>query len=289
MKYGKTYLDRQVAEVQQVLATREYRQFADQVLQKEADSLKKLGLDAPHLDIWKQSLEQMNSAEAAGSTVAVGVLPSQHKETKEGTRAETDSDEEQQAIDAMKKQNRKRALQLQKDQEEQIVRELDAKQQALTKRRRLQEEEEEQIARELDAEKQALTKRKIEWEWTQQLAQARPGFTTQLPLADHLQPSKEVLSPPMLLADLLQCSSQMPASSITSRDHKQAAKTEAQLHNPSLFQSSTIEGRYQEWADDGAYKSIKSCLKPAKKGLQLPKTGHTDRASDNLRKNRNLP
>lgn len=42
-------LDRQVPGVQEVRKTAEYRQFAEQVIQKEADSLQRLGLKAPHL------------------------------------------------------------------------------------------------------------------------------------------------------------------------------------------------------------------------------------------------
>ncbi|KAL3130683.1 hypothetical protein ABBQ38_008073 [Trebouxia sp. C0009 RCD-2024] len=44
LKYGDSYLDRQVPGVQEERKTAEYRQFAEQVIQKEADSLQRLGL-----------------------------------------------------------------------------------------------------------------------------------------------------------------------------------------------------------------------------------------------------
>jgi len=49
LKHTEAYLDRQVPGVQKVLQTPMYRQFAEQVIRKEADSLQKLGLKAPHL------------------------------------------------------------------------------------------------------------------------------------------------------------------------------------------------------------------------------------------------
>lgn len=50
-----------------------------------------------------------------------------------------------------------------------------------------------------------------------------------------------------------------------------------------------MEGRYQERADDGKLGSIKGRLVPRGKRLGPPKTGHTARAFDNLRENRNAP
>ena len=62
------------------------------------------------------------------------------------------------------------------------------------------------------------------------------------------------------------------------------------LHNPVFFAGNTVAEQYQEWANDGQHKSVKSRLVLTKKGLALPRTGHTTaRATDNLRKNRNLP
>ncbi len=58
LKYGDAYLDRQVPGVQEVRKTAEYRQFAEQVIQKEADSLQRLGLKAPHLAPWMTSTNQ---------------------------------------------------------------------------------------------------------------------------------------------------------------------------------------------------------------------------------------
>lgn len=70
---------------------------------------------------------------------------------------------------------------------------------------------------------------------------------------------------------------------------EQPAKTKAQLHNPDFFQSKTVAGRYSEWADDGVVSSIKSRLVPTNRGMGLPRAGHTRRASNNLRRKRNLP
>ena len=61
------------------------------------------------------------------------------------------------------------------------------------------------------------------------------------------------------------------------------------LRSPVFFAGSTVAEQFQEWADDGQHKSIKSRLVLTKRGMALPRTGHADRATDNLRKYRNLP
>ncbi len=62
--------------------------------------------------------------------------------------------------------------------------------------------------------------------------------------------------------------------------------------NPDLFKSGTISGRYHEWVGDGQCSGIKSQLVPQKNGegrMRLPRTGHSEQAVNNLRKNRDLP
>ncbi len=62
--------------------------------------------------------------------------------------------------------------------------------------------------------------------------------------------------------------------------------------NPDLFKTGTISGRYHEWIGDGQCSGIKSQLVPQKNGegrMRLPRTGHSEEAVNNLRKNRDLP
>ena len=61
------------------------------------------------------------------------------------------------------------------------------------------------------------------------------------------------------------------------------------MRNPVFFAGSIDAERYQEWADAGQHKSVKSRLVLTKRGVALLKTGQKGRASDNLRENRNLP
>ena len=81
----------------------------------------------------------------------------------------------------------------------------------------------------------------------------------------------------------------VPAQGIPASSNPRRATPVRMLRNPVFFAGSTVAERYREWADDGQHKSVKSRLVLTKRGLALLKTGHEARASDNLRKNRNLP
>ena len=73
LKHTEEFLNRQVPGVQKVLQTPVYRQFAEQVIRKEADSLQKLGLKAPHLALWTSSTCQSSSAAPASTAEMVSV------------------------------------------------------------------------------------------------------------------------------------------------------------------------------------------------------------------------
>lgn len=96
--------------------------------------------------------------------------------------------------------------------------------------------------------------------------------------APHALPMQAALTRPAVPAQ------DIPASSISQR-----AMPVCMLGNPVFSAGSTVAERYREWANDGHHKSVKSRLVLTKRGLALPRTGHEDRASDDLRKNRNLP
>jgi hypothetical protein len=81
----------------------------------------------------------------------------------------------------------------------------------------------------------------------------------------------------------------VPAQGISALSNPQRARPTPTLRNPVFFAGSTVAERYQEWADDRQHNSVKSRLVLRKRGLALPKTGHEGRASDNLRRNRDLP
>jgi len=81
----------------------------------------------------------------------------------------------------------------------------------------------------------------------------------------------------------------VPAQGISASSTPRRARPTPTLRNPVFFAGSTVAELYQEWADDGQHNSVKSRLVLTKRGLALPKTGHEGRASDNLRRNRNLP
>ena len=264
LKYGDSYLDRQVPGVQEVRKTPEYRQFAEQVIQKEADSLQRLGLNAPHLAPWTTSTSCTGSHTSAAETETSGSAATKLPPAKrQRTQAET---ELQAQLDDLESQNKQAELKLKIQQ--QLV---------YQKALQLQMDKQTQAARTLAASQQVATP--MVWSLTQQ-----PGQTTAALHAPPFLPHGVHATTAAGLVPLLEGSIEPPVES--NRMSGQPAKTKAQLHNPDFFQSKTIAARYSEWADDGVVSSIKSRLVPT---MGLPRAGHTRRATDNLRRNRNLP
>ncbi len=150
---------------------------------------------------------------------------------------------------------------------------------------KLQLKEQQQAMANLNAEQQTWRMPGI-WSNAQQPGQLTAALTagTCLPHGVHQITAAGAL-PPMQLA------LSSPEARVKSiRASKRQTKPAAALCNPALFTSKTIAGRYREWADNGVHGgSIKSWLRLTNRGLALPKIGHTSRASDNLRKNKNLP
>ncbi|DBA86781.1 TPA: hypothetical protein ACH3X1_016624 [Trebouxia sp. C0004] len=267
LKYGDSYLDRQVPGVQEVRKTAEYRQFAEQVIQKEADSLQRLGLKAPHLAPWTTSTSRTGSHTSAAETETSGSAETELRPAKrQRTQAET---ELQAQLDDLESQNKQAELKLKIQQ--QLV---------YQKALQLQMDEQTQAARTLAASQQVPTP--MVWSLTQQ-----PGQTTAALIAPPFLPHGVHATTAAGPVPLMEGSIEPPVDS--KRMSEQPARTKAQLHNPDFFQSKTIAGRYSEWADDGNVSSIKSRLVPTNRGMGLPRAGHTRRATDNLRRNRNLP
>lgn len=267
LKYGDSYLDRQVPGVQEVRKTAEYRQFAEQVIQKEADSLQRLGLKAPHLAPGTTSTSCTGSHTSAAETEMSGSAETEWRPAKrQRTQAET---ELQAQLDDLESQNKQAELKLKIQQ--QLV---------YQKALQLQTDKQTQAASTLAASQQVATP--MVWSLTQQ-----PGQTTAALIAPPFLPHGAHATSVAGLVPLMEGSIQPPVES--NRMSGQPAKTKAQLHNPDFFQSKTVAGRYSEWADDGVVSSIKSRLVPTNRGMGLPRAGHTRRASDNLRRKQNLP
>jgi len=143
LKYGDAYLDRQVPGVQEVRKTAEYRQFAEQVIQKEADSLQRLGLKAPHLAPWMTSTSCTGSPTSTAETASGSAETELRPAKRQRTQAET---ELQAQLDDLESQNKQaelklkiqqqlvyqKALQLQMDEQTQVPRTLAASQQVAT-------------------------------------------------------------------------------------------------------------------------------------------------------------
>ena len=121
----------------------------------------------------------------------------------------------------------------------------------------------------------------------EQHAHLPAGLTVQARLQQDEQSS--IAAPHALPMQATLPSLAVPAQGIPASSNVQRARLARMLHNPVFFAGSTVAERYREWADDGQHKSVNSRLVLTKKGLALPRTGHTARATDNLRKNRNLP
>ncbi len=265
--YKEAYLDRQVPGVQQVMQTAQYRQFAEQVIMKEADSLQKLGLEAVHMDLWTSSTSQGSSAEPASTAETVSMSATETSANKDictlkrkRNEGADDSDPEEQALlEAIDRQKRINALRLQLCQEQQRGTEIPAAQQT--------------VARVLSI--------------AEQHAHLPAGLTVQACLQQDDQSS--IAAPNALPMQAALPSLAVPAQGISALSNPQRARPPPTLRNPVFFAGSTVAERYQEWADDGQHNSVKSRLVLTKSGLALPKTGHEGRASDNLRRNRNLP
>ena len=265
LRYGEAYLDRQVPGVLEVMQTAEYRQFADQVIRKEADSLQKLGLRAPHLAMWTSKTSRSSCAALTGSSESVPVsaeATSTSTEERPAKRQRQEAEIDAQAQPEMIHSRLQQAeLGLQHDQ--QLLR--------LEKVELLRK----QVAAERAAVQQASTSLLI---WSNAQLTAQTCFP---------QGVRPIPAGPLLPIQVALPSLEAPVNGI--RDPEKQANQATGLHSPDFFTSSTVAGRYQEWADDGKLGSIKSRLVPRGTGLRLPKTGHTARACDNLRKNRNLP
>ncbi len=265
--YKEAYLDRQVPGVQQVMQTAQYRQFAEQVIMKEADSLQKLGLEAVHMDLWTSSTSQGSSAEPASTAETVSMSATETSANKDKCTLKRkrnegahDSDPEEQALlEAIDRQKRINALRLQLCQEQQRGTEIPAAQQT--------------VARVLSN--------------AEQHAHLPAGLTVQACLQQDDQSS--IAAPNALPMQAALPSLAVPAQGISALSNPQRPRPTPTLRNPVFFAGSTVAERYEEWADDGQHNSVKSRLVLTKRGLALPKTGHEGRASDNLRRNRNLP
>ena len=253
--------------MQEVRKSTEYRQFAEQVIQQEADSLQRLGLKAPHLAPWITSTSRPGSHTSTAETETSGSAETELRPAKrQRTQAET---ELQAQLDDLESQNKQAEMKLKVQQ--QLV---------YQKALQLQMQEQTQAARTLAASQQVGTP--IFWSHTQQLGQA-----TAAPIAPPFLPHGVQATTAAGTVPLLEGSIEPLVESI--RMSGQPARTKAQLHNPDIFQSKTIAGRYSEWADDGKVSGIKCRLVPTNRGMGLPRAGHTCRATDNLRGNRNLP
>ena len=262
LKYGLGYVEG-LPNVAKVMQTRAYQNFATAVRVAECDSMEKLHcMDAvPHLTQWKlehvQAVETRVPAAPAAMTAQVQEPPSKRQRV-EATAAQT---EKQAKIDAMKLQNRQDELDLKLD---------------------LQLEAEEQTAHELAQMKDALIRRKM----MRSNAEHSTNLTEVLTTGPAMLPSTSVMSQTGQPVSLPDPAAPVPFTTLVEKPKKLPKK------NPDLFKSGTISGRNHEWVGDGQCSGIKSQLVPQKNGegrMRLPKTGHSEEAVDNLRKNRDLP
>ena len=121
----------------------------------------------------------------------------------------------------------------------------------------------------------------------EQHAHLPAGLTVQACLQQDNQPS--ITAPHALPMQAALPRAAVPAQGMPASSNARQARPARMLRSPVFFAGSTVAERFQEWADDGQHKSIKSRLVLTKRGLALPRTGHADRATNNLRKYRNLP
>ncbi len=116
------------------MQTAQYRQFAEQVIMKEADSLQKLGLEAVHVGLWRSSTSQSSSAEAASTAETVFMSATATTTTedkctlkrKRGEGADDSDPEEQALLQAIERQKRINVLRLQLCQKQQRGAEISA-------------------------------------------------------------------------------------------------------------------------------------------------------------------
>jgi len=219
------------------------------------------------MDLWTSSTSQGSSAEPASTAETVSMSATEtsaniDKCTLKRKRNEgaDDSDPEEQALlEAIERQKRINALRLQLCQEQQRGTEGPAAQQTLAG---------------------VLSN-------AEQHAHLPAGLTVQACLQQDDKSS--IAAPQALPMQAALPSLAVPAQGIPASSNPQRARPPPTLRNPVFFAGSTVAERYHEWADDGQHNSVKSRLVLTKRGLALPKTGHEGRASDNLRRNRNLP
>ena len=203
-----------------------------------------------------------STAETASGSAETELRPAKRHQTQAGT-------ELQAQLDDIESQNTQAELKL-KIQQQPVYQEA----------HQLRMDEQTQVARTLAASQQVATP--MFWSLTQQPGETKATLIAP-PFLPHDVHAAVVAGPVPLLENTIE----PPVES--NRISRPPAKTKAQLHNPDFFQSKTIAGRYSEWADVGVVNSIKSRLLPTNRGRGLPRAGHTRRATDNLRRNRNLP
>ena len=264
LKYGLGYVEG-LPNVAKVMQTRAYQNFATAVRVAECDSMEKLHCmnAVPHLTQWK--LEHVQGPAAPAAMTAEVQEPPSKRQRVEATTAQT---QKQAKIDAMTLQNRQDELDLKLD---------------------LQLEAEEQKAHELAEMKDALIWRKMMRSNAEHSTNLTEAFTTG-PAMSSVQtgntPSTPVMSQTGQPVSLLDPAAPGPFTTLVENPKKLPKK------NPDLFKSGTISGRYHEWVGDGQCSGIKSQLVPQKNGerrMRLPRTGHSEEAVNNLRKNRDLP
>ncbi len=266
LKYGLSYVEG-LPNVAKVMQTRAYQDFATAVRVAECDSMEKLHcMDAvPHLAQWKvehvQALETRVPAAPVAMTAAVQEPPSKRQKL-EATAAQLEMQAE---VDAMMFQNRQKEVELQLRAEK-------------------------QKAHELAQQEDALNAREMLWRRAQHSTNLTAAFTTGPAMLPSVQtgntPSTPVMSQTGQPVSLPDPAAPEPFSTLVEKPKKLPKK------NPDLFKSGTISGRYHEWVGDGQCSGIKSQLVPQKNGegrMRLPRTGHSEEAVNNLRKNRDLP
>ncbi len=311
LKYGVGFVQGP-PNVAKVMQTHEYDTFSTSVRQAECDSMAKLQRmdEVPHLAQWKmqqlhyagescrteaydvkqlhtESLEtrvHTTQEEPAVTAEAVTQEPLPKRQRVEATAAEISEKEMQAQIDVLRSQNRQEGLKLQLQAEKQAAVALQNRQKDIE----LQLQAEKQAALELAQREGALNMRQMLWSNAQHSTSFTEALTAGSPLTSGVQTSNTPSAPfiplfghPLPLPD--------PIAPVQCTAHSGPPnKLATARKNPDFFQSQTISGRYHEWIGNGQCSSIKSQLVMKKNGLGLPSTGHTKRAVDNFRKNRDL-
>ena len=110
-----------------------------------------------------------------------------------------------------------------------------------------------------------------------QHAQFPAGLTVQACL--HQDDQSSIAAPHVLSMQAALPSLPVPAQGISATSNLQQAKPPPTLRSSVFFAGSTVAERYEEWADDGQHKSVKSRLDVTKRGLTPPKPGHEARTA----------